>query len=96
MVYAKEKWFSLMPNEVETKTTNNYKCEMEQPSLKWNSPCGVCRQDLTFGTKAACLQPGIHLPFVHFSSFAFADFLLLIFTTVIKEFRLNAKGALVK
>ena len=33
--------------------------------------------NLKFGVKAACLQPGFHLPFVHFGNFASADFLLL-------------------
>ena len=51
---------------------------------------------LKFGAKAACLQPGFHLPFVHFGKFASADFLLLVFTAFITEFRRNAKGSIGK
>ena len=74
-----------------------YKCEL----LKWNSPCGCLTsrsdiENLKFGAKAACLQPGFHLPFVYFGNFASADFLLLICTALIKEFRRNAKGSIGK
>ena len=73
---------------------------MEQPSLKMaQSMWGLTsRSDinyLKFGGKA-CLQPGFHLPFVHFGTFASADFLLKLFTAFITEFRRHAKGSIGK
>ena len=46
------------------------KCQMEQPNVKWNSQIsnGTVHdiENLKFGAKAACLQPGFHLTFVHY------------------------------
>ena len=51
---------------------------------------------LNLGAKAACLQPGFHLPFVQFGKFPSADFLLKLFTAFITEFRRHAKGSIGK
>ena len=48
------------------------------------------------GAKGTCLQPGFHLPFVHFDNFASIDFLLQIFNALTKEFCRNAKGSIGK
>ena len=71
---------------------------MEQPNVEWNSQVwngtvhvgSDVKNYLKFGAKAACLQPGFHLPFVQFGKFASADFLLKLFTAFITEFRRHA------
>lgn len=112
MVYAKEKWFALMWNEVEKKQMvwdDNKRfnplrawhgilrrtAKYTNMKWNWNSPCGVWRQDLTSIENLARKQL-FHLLFVHFGQFASADFLLQIFSALIKEFWRNAEGSIGK
>lgn len=81
-----------MRNDVEKKqmvcgdnTRFNALCDIqhlvEQPNVKWNSPWHHHDiENLKCGAKAACLQPGFHLTFVHFGKFASADFMLILIT----------------
>ena len=69
---------------------------MELEKSMWGLTSRSDIHNLIFSAKAACLQPGFHMPFVHFGKFAAADFLLLLFTTLITEFRHNAKGSIGK
>ena len=46
MDLSPREWFSVIANDSRRKS-QKYKSEMDKWSLKWNSPCGVLRQDVT-------------------------------------------------
>ena len=115
MVYAKEKWFALMWNEVEKKQMvwdDNKRFNplrawhgILRPTAKYTKQPNIQIWNGTGTVHVGCDVKILHqlkiwgessLPFVHFGQFASADFLLQIFSALIKEFWRNAEGSIGK
>ena len=71
MVFPNAKWRKEKQMVCGDNTRFNALCDIqhfvEQPNVKWNSPWHHHDiENLKCGAKAACLQPGFHLTFVHY------------------------------